>query len=191
MNGYSLNIDPATHRLDSVPFDRSPNADRRPPEMPIELVVVHAMSLPPGEFGGTAIERFFTNRLDPDEHPYFREIHDLRVSAHVVIYRDGSIRQFVPFDWRAWHAGDSRFEGRPRCNDFSIGIELEGTDTDAYTGVQYERLGHVLEAIKRAYPSVRAVRGHSDIAPGRKTDPGPAFDWGQLASRLPEGMAMA
>ncbi|MFW5955082.1 MAG: 1,6-anhydro-N-acetylmuramyl-L-alanine amidase AmpD [Guyparkeria sp.] len=186
-----MNIDPATNRLDSVPYLRSPNCDQRPRETAIELVVIHAMSLPPGQYGGTAIERFFTNRLDPDEHPYFREIQDLRVSAHVVIYRDGSIRQFVPFDRRAWHAGESRFGERFRCNDFSIGIELEGTDTDPYTAVQYERLGQVLEAIKRAYPSVHAVRGHADIAPGRKTDPGPAFDWGQLASRLPEGMGLA
>ncbi len=186
-----MNIDPATNRLDSVPYLRSPNCDARPREERIELVVIHGISLPPGEYGGTAIERFFTNRLDTDEHPYFREIRDLRVSAHVVIYRDGSVQQFVPFDRRAWHAGESRYGERTRCNDFSIGIELEGADTDSYTAVQYEVLGKVLAAIKRAYPSVHAVRGHSDIAPGRKTDPGPSFDWGDLASRLPEGMSIA
>ena len=167
------------------------NCDERPGgELP-SLVVVHAISLPPGVFGGEHIERLFTNRLDPGEHPYFEEIRDLRVSAHVVIYRDGSVTQFVPFDRRAWHAGQSRFGERTRCNDFAIGIELEGTDTEPYTAVQYETLGRVLAAIKRAYPSVHAVRGHSDIAPGRKTDPGPAFDWGHLASRLPDGMATA
>lgn len=186
-----MNIDPATHRLDSVRYVASPNCDARPREERIELVVIHGISLPPGEYGGTAIERFFTNRLDPGEHPYFEEIRDLRVSAHVVIYRDGSVTQFVPFDRRAWHAGESRFGERTRCNDFSIGIELEGTDTEPYTSVQYETLARVLAAIKRAYPSVHAVRGHSDIAPGRKTDPGPAFDWGHLASRLPEGLATA
>ncbi|HET20193.1 MAG TPA: 1,6-anhydro-N-acetylmuramyl-L-alanine amidase AmpD [Chromatiales bacterium] len=186
-----MNIDLATHRLDAVPYIASPNCDARPRDERIELVVVHAMSLPPGEFGGTAIERFFTNRLDPAEHPYFEGIRELQVSAHVVIYRDGSIKQFVPFDRRAWHAGESRFGERTRCNDFSIGIELEGTDTEPFTSVQYEALSKVLAAIRQAYPSVHAVRGHSDIAPGRKTDPGPAFDWGHLASRLPEGMSTA
>lgn len=186
-----MNIDPATHRLDSTRYVLSPNHDQRPREERIELVVIHGMSLPPGQYGGTAIERFFTNCLDPAEHPYFEAIRDLRVSAHVVIYRDGSVTQFVPFDRRAWHAGQSRFGERIRCNDFSIGIELEGTDTEPYTAVQYEVLGKVLAAIKLAYPTVHAVRGHSEIAAGRKTDPGPAFDWGQLASRLPEGIATA
>ncbi|MFI9652045.1 1,6-anhydro-N-acetylmuramyl-L-alanine amidase AmpD [Guyparkeria halopsychrophila] len=186
-----MNIDPATHRLDSVRYVPSPNHDLRPRDERLELVVVHGISLPPGEFGGTAIERFFTNDLDPAEHPYFDEIRDLRVSAHVVIYRDGSVTQFVPFDRRAWHAGQSRYGERTRCNDFSIGIELEGTDTEPYTAVQYEVLGQVLAAIKHAYPTVHAVRGHSDIAPGRKIDPGPAFDWGHLASRLPDGLATA
>jgi len=184
-------VDPATETLSGARFVRSPNCDQRPPDMPIDLVVIHNISLPPGEYGGDGVEQMFTNRLDPNEHPYYAEIADLRVSAHLFIRRDGSMIQFVPFTWRAWHAGESQFEGRTRCNDFSIGIELEGTDTEPYTSVQYEQLGKVLAALKDRYPGLGAVRGHSAIAPGRKTDPGPVFDWGQLASRMPEGLAWA
>ncbi len=157
----------------------SPNCDARPSGMPIELVVLHGISLPPGRFGGPYIEQLFTNTLDPDAHPYFAGIAHLKVSAHVLIRRDGEVVQFVPFDRRAWHAGASSWCGRTRCNDFSIGIELEGTDTLPYADAQYEALTGVLMALCRHYP-VSAVTGHSDIAPGRKTDPGEAFDWRRL-----------
>jgi len=184
-------VDPRTDLLDQARFLRSPHADQRPPDTRIELVVIHNISLPPGEFGGPYIEDFFLGRLDPDAHPYFAGIADMRVSAHLLIRRDGSLVQFVPFTWRAWHAGESRFGERQRCNDFSIGIELEGTDTDAYGSAQYDALVKVLAALKQRYPSIWAVRGHSSISPARKTDPGPAFDWGRLASRLPEGLAVS
>lgn len=184
-------VDPATEILSGARFVRSPNCDQRPPDMPIELVVIHGISLPPGVYGGDGVERLFTNRLDPQEHPYYAQIAALRVSAHLFIRRDGAMIQFVPFTWRAWHAGESTFEGRRRCNDFSIGIELEGVDTEPYTGVQYEKLSRALAALKARYERLGAVRGHSAIAPGRKTDPGPAFDWGRLSSRMPEGLAWA
>ncbi len=153
------------------------------------MIVLHGISLPPGEFGGPYIERLFTNRLDWDEHPYFVEIRDIEVSAHLLIRRNGELVQFVPFSERAWHAGDSSFRGRSRCNDHAIGIELEGTDDTAYEGVQYEVLVDVIMAIQSAYPSIsaREIAGHCDIAPGRKTDPGPAFDW----LRLYDGLAAA
>ncbi|MDD3610636.1 MAG: 1,6-anhydro-N-acetylmuramyl-L-alanine amidase AmpD [Halothiobacillaceae bacterium] len=186
----NLTVDPKTGCLSGIRFAPSPNCDQRPPDTPIELVVIHGISLPPGEYGGPYIEDLFLNRLDPSAHPYFKDIADLRVSAHLLIRRDGSMVQFVPFPWRAWHAGESRYEGRPYCNDFSIGIELEGVDTSRYSSVQYDVLGAVLHALVEAYPSLRAVRGHAQIAPGRKTDPGPAFDWGRLASRTPEGLSL-
>ena len=149
-------------------------------------MVVHGISLPPGEYGGGWIDDLFCNRLDPEAHPYFREIAGLRVSSHLLIRRDGEVIQYVPFSRRAWHAGDSCFEGRSACNDFSIGIELEGQDTDPYTDRQYEQLAAVMQALVAAYPglSLDRVAGHSDIAPGRKTDPGPAFDWRLLQARL-------
>lgn len=184
-------VDPQTDCIASARFVRSPHADQRPPDTRIELVVLHNISLPPGEFGGPWIEQFFMGTLDPEVHPYFREIVDLRVSAHLLIRRDGTLLQFVPFSWRAWHAGESRFGERVRCNDFSIGIELEGTDTLAYGAAQYDALVGVLGALKQRYPTLAHVRGHADISPGRKTDPGPAFDWGRLASRLPEGLSVA
>jgi len=154
--------------------------------MAVDLVVVHNISLPPGEFGGPWVENLFLNRLDPTAHRFFREIAGLRVSAHLLIRRDGEITQFVPFLMRAWHAGVSRFQGRERCNDFSIGIELEGTDLEAYTPVQYEALGQSVALLMELYPKITAERivGHSDIAPGRKTDPGPAFDWHRFRDRL-------
>ncbi len=154
----------------------SPNHDQRPDDEDPCLLVIHNISLPPGVFTGEAIIDFFQNRLDIAAHPWFEHIRDLRVSAHFLIRRDGTIVQFVPTVLRAWHAGVSSFEGRERCNDFSIGIELEGTDTLAYTDAQYERLDALAAAIRARHP-IRAVRGHEHIAPGRKTDPGEAFDW--------------
>jgi AmpD protein len=150
------------------------------------LVVIHGISLPPGEFGGPHVESFFTNCLDPTMHPYFAEIADLRVSAHLLIRRDGQVVQFVPFERRAWHAGESDFRGRHCCNDYAIGIELEGTDDIPYTDEQYECLAAVLNALAAAYPRINArhIAGHSDIAPGRKSDPGPVFDWLRLYDSL-------
>ncbi len=148
--------------------------------MPIDLIVVHGISLPPGEFGGDAIAQLFTNTLDSRRHPYFESIVALRVSSHFLIRRDGELVQFVGCNERAWHAGASSWKGRDRCNDFSIGIELEGTDDVPYAAAQYTMLARLLRALRRAYPIVDVV-GHSDVAPGRKTDPGAAFDWPRLA----------
>lgn len=156
----------------------SPHYDDRPTGEAPSLLVVHNISLPPGEFGGPYIDQLFTGTLNADEHPYFATIRQLRVSAHCLIRRDGEIVQYVPFDKRAWHAGVSRFEGRERCNDFSIGIELEGADTLPFTAAQYDQLSAVTRLLARRYPiTPERITGHSDIAPGRKTDPGPAFDW--------------
>jgi AmpD protein len=157
----------------------SPNCDARPAGVEADLIVVHGISLPPGEFGGPWIERLFTNTLPAGGHPYFATVAALRVSSHLVIHRDAAVVQFVKFTQRAWHAGRSSFEGRTACNDFSIGIELEGTDTLAYEASQYAALANVVAALCAAYPRLSAARlvGHSDVAPGRKTDPGPAFDW--------------
>lgn len=157
----------------------SPNCEARPAGMAPELLVIHNISLPPGQFGGNCIERLFTNCLDWDEHPFFEEIRGLRVSAHLLIQRDGELLQFVDFRLRAWHAGQSCFRGRDNCNDFSIGIELEGTDELPYADVQYRRLQGVTRALLGYFPGLakELIVGHSDIAPGRKTDPGPAFDW--------------
>jgi AmpD protein len=165
----------------------SPNQDERPDGCVPELIVIHGISLPPGSFGGPEIEQLFTNRLDWDAHPYFQEIRGMQVSSHLLIRRDGSLLQFVPFQRRAWHAGDSRFRGKKRCNDFSLGIELEGSDDASYTDRQYETLAPVIRAIIDAYPalSARSIAGHCDISPGRKSDPGPAFDW----LRLYDGLA--
>lgn len=165
--------------LDAARCVPSPNFDARPDGEAPSLIVVHAISLPPDRFGGPGVEQLFTNTLDPDEHPYYATIHHLRVSAHFVIRRDGELIQFVSADDRAWHAGVSCWEGRERCNDFSIGIELEGCDTVPFALQQYRRLNELLGTLYANYP-IRAVVGHSDIAPGRKTDPGPCFDWGRL-----------
>jgi AmpD protein len=162
---------------------RSPNHDVRPAATPITLVVVHGISLPPGVFGGNAIAKLFTNRLDPAAHPYFAAIAALRVSAHFLIRRDGSLVQFVGCDERAWHAGVSSWKGRAQCNDFSIGVELEGADDIPYAPAQYRMLARLVRALRRRYP-IADVVGHSDVAPGRKTDPGPAFDWVRLARLL-------
>ena len=164
----------------------SPNFGERPAGVSIDLVVVHSISLPPGEYGSGAIQRFFCNQLESSEHPYFEEIAGLKVSAHVLIERSGKVVQFVNFDSRAWHAGRSEYKGREECNDFSIGIELEGTDCDVYEEAQYASLAAILVALEFYYPDVTTDRivGHSDIAPGRKTDPGVGFDWQKLNSEI-------
>ena len=159
-------------------FVASPNCDERPAGCEPELIVVHAISLPPGRFGGPSIGRLFCNRLDPAAHAYFAGIAGLEVSAHLLIRRDGALTQYVPFDRRAWHAGESRYNGREACNDFSIGIELEGDDETPFNPVQYRRLVAVCKALQQRYPRIGDnIVGHCDIAPGRKTDPGPHFDW--------------
>jgi AmpD protein len=157
----------------------SPNCDSRPAGVEADLIVVHGISLPPEEFGGPWIERLFTNTLPPQAHPYFAQVQSVRVSAHLVLGRDGAVTQYVRFTERAWHAGKSIYLGREACNDFSVGIELEGTDTTPYEDAQYGALAEVVAALCAAYPRLSPDRlaGHSDIAPGRKTDPGPAFDW--------------
>jgi AmpD protein len=154
----------------------SPNCDPRPEGTAIELIVLHNISLPPGVFDGDAVIQLFTNQLDWDAHPYYQGIRGIKVSAHFFIRRDGSLIQFVPCNQRAWHAGVSSWCERERCNDFSIGIELEGTDELPFTEAQYASLLPLLDTLKQAYP-IEAVVGHSDIAPGRKTDPGACFDW--------------
>ncbi|MBA3660852.1 MAG: 1,6-anhydro-N-acetylmuramyl-L-alanine amidase AmpD [Gammaproteobacteria bacterium] len=160
-------------------FLPSPHCDDRPSEATIDLIVIHNISLPPGEFGTGAIEDFFCGKLDPTQHPYYSLIVDLTVSAHLLIKRNGQLIQFVPFNKRAWHAGVSNYQGRERCNDFSIGIELEGTDSLPYEPMQYDALSAVVKVLKTYYPCIlsNAIVGHSDIAPLRKTDPGAAFNW--------------
>lgn len=159
------------------------NHDARPPGEAVRLIVIHAISLPPDEFGGPGVEQLFTNALDAGAHPYYAAIAHLRVSAHYFIRRDGETVCFVDPDRRAWHAGVSCWNGRERCNDFSIGIELEGCDTQPFAPVQYERLAALIAGLRQRYP-IEAVVGHSDIAPGRKTDPGPFFDWKHLDGLL-------
>ena len=161
----------------------SPNVDERPPHEAVTLAVLHAISLPPEEFGGDAVERFFTNCLDCDAHPYFAQLRELRVSSHLFIRRDGEVVQFVPFDARAWHAGVSCWRNRERCNDFSVGIELEGSDLQPFTDAQYQRLAECLAELVTRLP-IADIAGHADIAPGRKTDPGPHFDWARLQREL-------
>jgi len=179
-------VDKATGRLEQATRCDSPNCDSRPKGVEPGMIVIHGISLPPGKFGGPEIEALFTNNLDWDAHPYFGEIRGMEVSTHVLIRRDGSIVQFVPFTQRAWHAGESCFRGQHRCNDFSIGIELEGEDETPYDDRQYTVLQAVIAALCKAYPdiSAREVAGHCDIAPGRKSDPGPAFDWLRLYDGL-------
>ena len=164
----------------------SPNQDERPDGVTPNVIVLHGISLPPGEFGGPYIEALFTNMLDHSAHEYFAEIEGLKVSSHLLIRRDGEVVQFVPFARRAWHAGESSFRGRDVCNDFSIGIELEGTDDSVYSDDQYAVLAPVVHAVMAAYPqiSIRRIAGHCDIAPSRKTDPGPVFDWLRLYDDL-------
>ncbi len=157
----------------------SPNYDARPDGTSIDLLVIHGISLPPGHYGGACIEQLFTNCLDPDAHPYFTAIAQNRVSAHVLIRRDGEMVQFVPFTQRAWHAGESCFAQRPQCNDYSIGIELEGSDDEPYADQQYATLADLTTLLMQQWPAITPQRivGHCDIAPGRKTDPGESFDW--------------
>ena len=156
----------------------SPNRDERPAGCAVRLIVLHAISLPPGEFGGPGIEQLFSNRLDPAAHPYYAAIATTKLSAHFLIRRDGELVQFVPCGERAWHAGESSWKGITRCNDFSIGIELEGTDSAPFESAQYETLAALTRALRARYP-IEDMAGHSDVAPGRKTDPGPHFDWGR------------
>ncbi len=164
----------------------SPNCDQRPRDTEIRLLVIHNISLPPGKFGGPWIQDLFLNKLDPQQHPYFQEIAQLKVSAHMLIRRDGALIQFVPLEQRAWHAGASCFQKQERCNDFSIGIELEGCDEKDFTDIQYQVLTAATRSIQALYPAIEQDRivGHSDIAPGRKTDPGPHFDWDKYRTLL-------
>lgn len=161
----------------------SPNAGPRPEGMLPELIVIHSISLPPGEYGGDAIERLFTNRLDWDAHPYFQEIRGLTVSSHFVVRRDGALEQFVACDARAWHAGRSHWRGRSNCNDFSIGIELEGLEGERFEAAQYETLIALMRRLARRYP-IAGVAGHEHVAPARKRDPGPGFEWARVANAL-------
>lgn len=161
----------------------SPNCDERPADGAIDLVVIHTISLPPGEFGGAGIVDLFTNRLQPDAHASYAAIAGVKVSAHFLIRRDGGLIQFVPCAKRAWHAGKSSWKGRTSCNDFSIGIEMEGTDEVPFTAAQYRRLAALTRVLQARYP-IRDIAGHSDVAPGRKTDPGPYFDWARYRGML-------
>ncbi len=172
--------------LTSARIVPSPNFDARPVGMAIDLLVIHNISLPPGQFGGPWIDALFTNRLDAQAHPYFETVHAMKVSAHVLIRREGEVVQYVSFEQRAWHAGVSEFQGRSRCNDFSIGIELEGSDNQGFEDVQYRHLIDISQAIMHAYPEISPARitGHEHIAPGRKTDPGPFFDWTYYRAQL-------
>lgn len=177
-----MKIDKMTGLLENARHIASPNCDDRPDENDISLIVVHGISLPPGEYGGPWIDALFTNALDAGAHPYFSQVHQMQVSSHLLIRRDGEIVQYVPFHKRAWHAGQSSFQNRQRCNDFSIGIELEGSDEQPYEQPQYMQLAKVIRVLCDTYAGLNTQRiaGHSDIAPGRKTDPGPFFNWEEL-----------
>jgi len=179
-------VDPGSGLVEGARQVASPNCDPRPDGVLPELIVVHGISLPPGEYGGPWIDALFTNRLPPDAHPYFAAVAGLKVSSHLLIGRDGLLVQYVPLHLRAWHAGESSYRGRTRCNDFSVGIELEGSDEAAYEPAQYRVLSAIILALCAAYASLspQRIAGHSDIAPGRKSDPGPAFDWPRLRALL-------
>jgi len=172
--------------LQGAEHQKSPHFSPREPNQEVSLLVVHNISLPPGQFGNNYITDLFLGKLSADAHPYFQDIHQLKVSAHCLIKRDGHMVQYVSFNDKAWHAGVSCFEGRDKCNDFSIGIELEGTDTQLYTSAQYQQLVAVTQKLQATYPLIRHnhIVGHNDIAPGRKTDPGEAFDWQHFMSKL-------
>jgi AmpD protein len=187
-----MQVDLSSGLMRGVRQIASPNYDSRPQGVQADLIVVHGISLPPGEFGGPWIDRLFTNSLPADAHPYFADVGPRRVSSHLLIQRDGATTQYVKFTDRAWHAGKSAYKAREACNDFSVGIELEGTDTLPYEAAQYHALAEAVVALCAAYPQLSPDRltGHSDIAPGRKTDPGPAFDW-QRARRLIAAAARA
>lgn len=188
-----MKIDRASGLVRGVRFVASPNHDARPDGAPVDILVIHSISLPPGKFGGRGVEQLFCNRLDPDAHPCYRELRGLTVSAHFFIRRNGEIIQFVPLHRRAWHAGQSYCEGRTRINDFSIGIELEGTDDLPFEDAQYESLARLTRILRRQYPAIvpERIYGHGDIAPGRKTDPGPMFDWQRYLKSLAQGLPCA
>lgn len=177
-----MKIDLQQGLLTQAVLHLSPNHDNRPDPSDITGIVIHNISLPPGEFGGGWVDDLFLNKLDPDAHPYFEKIADLQVSSHLLIRRDGELIQYVPFDKRAWHAGASSWDGRERCNDFTIGIELEGCDDNSFEPVQYQQLAGAISSLCDVYPqlNIENIKGHSDIAPDRKTDPGPFFDWDYL-----------
>jgi N-acetyl-anhydromuramoyl-L-alanine amidase len=179
----SFEIDHATGLMLGVRQVFSPHCDARPANSQLELIVIHGISLPPSQFGGPYIDQLFCGNLSPTGHPYFAQVADRKVSAHLLIRRSGEVVQYVPFQRRAWHAGVSSYAGKTNCNDFSVGIELEGEDQRAYEAAQYSRLRSCLAALLQTYPTLSRehIKGHSDIAPGRKTDPGPAFDWHKLA----------
>ncbi len=172
--------------LKNTRYAASPHCDLRPSEMTIDMIVIHNISLPPNQFEGNFVEKFFCGELDCSLHPYFDTIRELKVSAHLLIRRNGEVIQFVPFSKRAWHAGKSLFQGREQCNDFSIGIELEGADNLPYEKIQYQKLTEIIRILQKMYPAITNERivGHVDIAPDRKTDPGPAFDWDLLRRSL-------
>jgi AmpD protein len=184
-----LRVDPRG-RVQGARFIASPNRDERPAGCAIDLLVIHHISLPPGEFGGPSIVALFLNRLDATAHPAYAPIADMKVSAHFLIRRDGELIQFVPCAERAWHAGESQWKGRARCNDFSIGIELEGTGEIPYTSAQYRQLALLTRALEARYP-IADIAGHSDIAPERKSDPGPSFDWKRYRALLRKAAAPA
>jgi len=177
-----MKINAETGLLDTARQVKSPNFDSRPNGTEPELIIIHGISLPPGQFGGPWIDQLFTKTLDPNEHPYFQEIYQFEVSSHVLIRRSGEIVQYVPFIRRAWHAGKSNYQGRERCNDFSIGIELEGCDDQPYDENQYPQLALLINTLIETYASLssKQITGHCDVSPGRKTDPGPCFDWPRL-----------
>ncbi|HIP81542.1 MAG TPA: 1,6-anhydro-N-acetylmuramyl-L-alanine amidase AmpD [Leucothrix mucor] len=185
-NANALGVEPKTGLLTNARINLSPNCDDRSDEDDMHLIVIHNISLPPNEYGGEGIDQLFTNTLDKSEHSFYEEIYELRVSSHLLIRRDGEIVQYVPFHKRAWHAGVSQFLGRDVCNDFSIGIEMEGTDFEPFTKMQYKVLEKTLLALIKTYPNLKAngITGHEHIAPGRKTDPGPYFDWEKLSKAL-------
>ena len=181
-----LQVDKHGEWLEGVRKIISPNCDQRPDDAELDLLVIHSISLPPGEFGGDYIDQLFTNSLDPDHHPYFKEVASHRVSAHILINRVGELTQYVSFNQRAWHAGESEFEGQTNCNDYSIGIELEGCNSKDFTQAQYEMLINITSAIIQFWPKItkQRIAGHCHIAPDRKTDPGPTFNWDSYYSSL-------
>ena len=170
------------HWLNEATKVFSPNFDERPLNTDISLIVIHCISLPPEQFGDTYIDQLFCNQLNPDEHPYFKQVYQTKVSAHLLIKRNGEISQYVAFNQRAWHAGVSEYKGQEKCNDFSIGIELEGTETQEYADEQYKQLHRVIKILLNGYPGLsrQAIVGHSDVAPGRKSDPGDSFNWDNI-----------
>jgi len=182
-----FSIDKKTGLLNCAIQIESPNYDLRTDETDISLIVIHGISLPPAEFGGGYVEQFFTNTLDCTQHPYFEEIKEIKVSSHLLIDREGTVKQFVPFNKRAWHAGVSQYKERDCCNDFSIGIELEGADDIEYSDIQYTVLQQVCQCLTATYTGILKdnIVGHCDIAPGRKTDPGESFDWQRFQAKEP------